>query len=108
MKNLCLILFILCGALGVSAETITATYYGSEVDLTQKNNPCKGNTDGGVAVVVTTTVTAVKGESNRTVVERKYKLRDGEVLKTEREVVDVPKAVVLHKLFPRQYPKVKI
>lgn len=108
MKKIFLLAFLFCGALGIYAETITATYYGSEIDLSQKNNPCKGSTDGGVTVIVTTNVSSVKDVPNRTVVEHTYKLPNGDVLKTDREIVESPKAVVLHNLFPRQYPKVKL
>ncbi|MCM1297425.1 MAG: hypothetical protein NC311_17950 [Muribaculaceae bacterium] len=108
MKILLISLFVLFSVLSISAETITAHYFGSEIDLTQKNNPCKGNTDGGVEVIVTTNVNSAKDNPNRTVIERIYKLPNGEVLKSEREVVDSPKMEVLHKLFPREYPKAKI
>lgn len=95
----------LCTILPLSAETITVHYYGSEIDLTQKNNPCKGSTDGGIEVIVTTTVTAVKGVNDRTVVVRTYALPNGEILKSEKEIIDSLKQEVLHKLFPREYPK---
>lgn len=108
MKTFCSLFIALCAVLPLSAETITAHYYGSEIDLTQKNNPCKGNTDGGVEVVVVTKVTAVKNNPNRTVVERTYSLPNGEVLKSDKEIINSPKQEVLHKLFPREYPKIKI
>ncbi len=108
MKKIYLLAFLLCGVLSISAETITAIYYGSEIDLSQKNNPCKGNTDGGVEVIVVINVSSVKNAPNRTVVERTYKLPNGEILKNDREIVDSPKVEVLHKLFPRQYPKVRL
>lgn len=98
----------LCPILPLYAETITARYYGSEIDLTQKNNPCRGNTDGGVEVVVVTSVSAVKNASDRTVVECTYSLPNGEVLKYDKEIVNSSKAEVLHKLFPREYPKIKM
>ena len=107
MKKLLLSACLLFGGLGMYAETITAHYYGSEIDLSQKNNPCKGKTDGGVEVIVVTNVSADENIPTKTIVERTYKLPNGEVLKTEKKIVDSPKAVVLHKLFPRQYPKVK-
>lgn len=88
-----------------SAETITVHYFGSEIDLSQKYNPCKGNTDGGVEVIVVTNVTSVQNAPNRTVAERTYSLPNGEILKIEKEVIDKPKAVVLHKLFPHEFPK---
>lgn len=91
----------------MSAETITAHYYGSEIDLSQKNNPCKGNTDGGVEVIVTTNVTAVENDNSRTMVERTYSLPNGEILKKDKEIVNSSKQEVLHKLFPRAYPKIK-
>lgn len=91
----------------MSAETITAHYYGSEIDLSQKNNPCKGNTDGGVEVIVTTNVTAVENDNSRTMVERTYSLPNGEILKKDKEIVNSSKQEVLHKLFPREYPKIK-
>lgn len=100
-------LLMLGGVVSMSAATITAHYYGSEIDLTRKNNPCKGNVDGGVEVVVVMKVNAVKNNPDRTVVERVYSLPDGKVLKSERRVVNSPEAVVLHKLYPRNYPKVK-
>lgn len=107
MKKILLLALLFCGALGISAETITATYYGSEIDLSQKNNPCKGRTDGGAVVIVVTNVSTVKDAPNRTIVERTYKLPNGEILKKNREIVDSPKAAVLHNLFPRQFPKIK-
>ncbi|MDE6371579.1 MAG: hypothetical protein K2K92_08840, partial [Duncaniella sp.] len=71
------------------------------------SNPCKGNTNGGVKVIVITNVESVKDTPQRTVVERTYKLPDGEILKKEREIVNSPKYVVLHDLFPFQFPKIK-
>lgn len=108
MKKLIFSLIALCTLFSAAAETITAHYFGSEIDLTQKNNPCKGNTDGGVEVIVVTNVTSVQNNPNRTVVERTYSLPNGEVLKTDKAVFDQPKAVVLNKLYPREYPKVKL
>ncbi|MCM1519497.1 MAG: hypothetical protein NC098_01775 [Lachnoclostridium sp.] len=108
MKTIYTLLFALCVMLPSSAETITTHYYGSEIDLTQKNNPCKGNTNGGIEVIVVTNVTSVKNNPDRTVVERTYSLPDGEILKSEKEIIDSPKHEVLHKLFPREYPKVKM
>ncbi len=107
MKKILVLALLFCGTIGISAETITATYYGSEIDLSQKNNPCKGSTDGGAVVIVVTDISTVKDTPNRTVVERTYKLPNGEILKKDREIVDSPKAVVLHNLFPRQYPRIK-
>lgn len=98
----------LCACGYASSETITAHYFGSEIDLSQKYNPCKGNTDGGVEVVVVTNVTAVQNAPDRTVVERTYSLPNGEILKKEKEIIDKPKAVVLHKLFPHEFPKTNI
>lgn len=103
IKRLHFIIALLCCACLTKAETITARYYGSEIDLTQKNNPCKGRTDGGVEVIVTTEVRSVANNTQRTVVTRTYRLPDGEILKTETEIFNAPKAVVLHKLFPREY-----
>ena len=107
MKKLFLSLVLLCMGMSMAAETVVAHYYGSEIDLTRKNNPCKGNTDGGVEVIVETRVNAVDGCPSATVVERIYSLPNGEVLKHDSEVIKKPKAEVLHKLFPRNYPKVK-
>lgn len=108
MKKFCFLAALLLGTCGVYAETITAHFYGSEIDCSQKYNPCKGNTGGGVKVTVVTNVTAVQNAPERTVVERTYKLSNGEILKTERNVVNSPKPIVLHKMFPRQFPKVKL
>ncbi len=107
MKRIIPLLIALGFVLPLSAETITAHYYGSEIDLSRKNNPCKGNTDGGVEVIVITKVTAVKNDNSRTVVERTYLLPNGEILKKDKEIVDSPKQEVLHKLFPREFPKIK-
>ncbi|MBD5370240.1 MAG: hypothetical protein HDR80_03715 [Bacteroides sp.] len=103
MKKILIPVLALCGFLPVSAETITAHYYGSEIDLSQKHNPCKGSTDGGVEVIVTTEVTAVTNDDSRTVIERTYSLPDGEVLRKDREVIGLPKHVVLHRLFPGNF-----
>ena len=103
MKKILIPVLALCGFLPVSAETITAHYYGSEIDLSQKHNPCKGNTAGGVEVIVTTEVTAVTNDDSRTVIERTYSLPDGEVLRKDREVIGLPKHVVLHRLFPGNF-----
>ena len=108
MKTFYTLFIALCAVLPLSAETVTAHYYGSEIDLTQKNNPCKGNTDGGVEVIVVTNVTAVKDAPNRTVVERTYSLPSGEILKSDKEIINSSKQEVLHKLFPREYSKVKM
>ena len=106
MKKIILLVSLIFGFTVASAETITATYYGTEIDLSQKNNPCKGPTDGGAQVIVVTNVSSVKNAPNRTVVQRTYKLPSGEILKTDREIIDSPKPAVLHSLFPHQYPKV--
>lgn len=98
----------ICAIQPLSAETITAHYYGYEIDLTQKNNPCKGNTDGGVEVIVVTNVSAVKNAPHRTVVERTYSLPNGEVLKSDKQIINSSEQEVLHKLFPREYPKIKM
>ena len=108
MKTVYTLLITLCAALPLSAETVTAHYYGSEIDLNQKNNPCKGDTDGGIEVIVVTKVTAVKDAANRTMVERTYSLPNGEILKSDQEIINSSKQEVLHKLFPREYPKVKM
>lgn len=108
MKKFLLSAMLVCGFMSVNAETIIARYYGSEIDLTQKDNPCKGRTDGGVVVVVETRVNSVKGDTDATIVERVYSLPNGEVLKSDKEIINSPKAVVLHKLFPRQFPEVKM
>ena len=107
MKKLYTFIVAALCACAANAETITAHYYGAEIDLTQKNNPCKGSTDGGVEVIVVTDVQSVANNEQRTVITRTYKLPNGEVLKTDTETVDSPKAVVLHNLFPREYPKIK-
>ena len=96
-------LFIAGSVFTASAETITAHYYGSGIDLSQKHNPCTGDTDGGVEVIVTTRISEVSNNSNRTVVDRTYSLPDGKTLKTDREIIDAPKYAVLSKLFPHQY-----
>lgn len=107
MKKIVPLLIVLGFVMPMSAETITAHYYGSEIDLSQKINPCKGNTDGGVEVIVTTNVTAVENDNSRTMVERTYSLPNGEILKEDKEMVNSSKQEVLHKLFPREYPKIK-
>lgn len=103
MKNLCILAITLFFGLSLSAETFTSHYYGSEIDMSQKNNPCKGNTDGGVEVIVVTNVSSVKNAPSRTVIDRTYSLPDGEILKTYKEIIDLPKQKVLHKLFPQKY-----
>lgn len=108
MKAFYTLFIALCASLPLSAETVTAHYYGSEIDLSQKHNPCKGNTDGGVEVIVVTKVTAVKNVPDRTVVERTYSLPNGEVLKSDKEVMNLTKQEVLHKLFPHEYPGIKL
>lgn len=107
MKQLVISVIALCSLGSASAETFTAHYFGSEIDLNQKYNPCKGRTDGGVEVIVVTNINEVQNTHNRTVVERTYSLPDGVVIKKDRKVIDEPKEIVLHKLFPREFPKVK-
>lgn len=108
MKRIIFAVMALCAWGYASAETITAHYFGSEIDLSQKYNPCKGKTDGGVEVIVVTNVTSVQNAPDRTVVERTYSLPNGEILKKDKEIIDKPKAVVLHKLFPHEFPKIKM
>lgn len=100
MKQICSLFLTLLATLPLSAETITAHYYGSEIDLSQKHNPCKGNTNGGVEVIVTTTVTSIENAPNRTVVTRTYSLPNGKVLKQDKEIINSPKHKVLAKLHP--------
>lgn len=105
MRKIVILIAVLFCACFVNAETIIGHYYGSEVDLTRKNNPCKGSTAGGVEVVVITDVQSIANNEKRTVVTRTFKQPDGKVLKKKMQVVDAPKAKVLHSLFPRVYPK---
>lgn len=107
MKKLYILIVALLCVCFADAETITAHYYGSEIDLTQKNNPCKGNTDGGVEVIVITDVQSVANNKQRTVIARTYKLPNGKILKSETKTIDSPKDAVLNKLFPHEYPKMK-
>lgn len=106
MKKYLFSIIALCSLISTSAETITTHYYGSEIDLTQKNNPCKGNTDGGVEVIVVTNVTSVQDDPSKTLVERIYSLPNGDILKIDREIIEKPKAVVLHKLFPHEFTSI--
>ncbi len=106
MKKSLLFLTLLCGSLCCTAETITAHYYGSEIDLSQQNNPCKGPVTGTAEVIVITKVTQARFNSKKTKVQRTYTLPDGYVLKREKETFDSPKPVVLHKLFPHLYPAI--
>ena len=50
----------------------------------------------------------LKNAPHRTVVERTYSLPNGEVLKSDKKIIDSSKQEVLHKLFPREYPKIKM